>query len=52
MMLANMVDFYTHDSLNWNLGAAIAVVLLLLAASLTLILFRLRGSGALLEKEI
>jgi mannopine transport system permease protein len=51
LMLANMVDFYTRDNLNWNLASAIAVILLILASILILILFSFRGYGGLLGDE-
>jgi mannopine transport system permease protein len=31
MMMANLVDFYTRQTLDWNLASAIAVVLLVMS---------------------
>ena len=43
MMIANLVDYYTRETLDWNVAASIAVVLLLLSMGLLAILIRLRG---------
>jgi ABC-type spermidine/putrescine transport system permease subunit I len=48
MMMANLVDLYTREILNWNLASAVAVVLLLLSALLIAILARVRGGEAVL----
>ena len=43
MMIANLVDFHIHDSLDWNTASAIAVVLLLMSGFFILVLARVRG---------
>jgi ABC-type spermidine/putrescine transport system permease subunit I len=48
MMLANLVDFYTRQTLNWTVASAISVVLLALSLVLIFILSRSPGSGAML----
>jgi ABC-type spermidine/putrescine transport system permease subunit I len=50
MMMANMIDFYTHEILNWNLASAIAVALLFLSGALILGLLRLRRGAGLFEE--
>jgi len=45
MMMANLVDFYTRQTLDWNLASAIAIVLLAMAAVLAGLLMRVRGAG-------
>lgn len=48
MMMANLVDFYTRQTLDWALASAIAIVLLLLSAVLIGLLLRIRrDEGAL-----
>ncbi|NPC54849.1 ABC transporter permease [Caenimonas soli] len=42
MMMANLVDFYTRQTLDWALASAIAIVLLLLSAMLIALLLRVR----------
>ena len=44
MMMANLIDFYTRDTLNWNAASAIAVILLFTSAVLLLLLNRVRGT--------
>lgn len=40
MMLANLVDFYTRQTLDWTLASAIAIVLLVFSCALILMLIR------------
>ncbi|SAK66128.1 ABC transporter permease [Caballeronia ptereochthonis] len=48
MMLANLIDFYTRQTLDWTLAASIAMMLLVLSAVLIAMLGRVqRGSEAL-----
>jgi ABC-type spermidine/putrescine transport system permease subunit I len=47
MMVANLVDFYTRQTLDWTAASATAVVLLLLSGFLVAMLGRVRGSGGL-----
>jgi ABC-type spermidine/putrescine transport system permease subunit I len=48
VMLANLVDFYTRESLNWTLASSISVVLLVLSVGLILVVSRLPGGRSLL----
>ena len=43
IMIANLVDYYTRETLDWNAAASIAVVLLLISTCLTALLTRVRG---------
>jgi mannopine transport system permease protein len=45
MMMANLVDFYTRQTLDWNLASAISIVLLAISATLAGLLMRVRGAG-------
>ena len=45
MMVANLVDFYTRQTLDWTMASATAVVLLLISALLVGLLVRVRGAG-------
>ena len=47
MMMANLIDFYTRDTLNWNAAAAIAVVLLFTSGILLFVLTRVRTPESL-----
>ena len=48
LMMANLVDMYTREILNWTLASAVAVVLLAVAALLILALSRVQaGQGVL-----
>lgn len=48
MMMANLVDFYTRQTLDWNLASAIAMVLLVLSGLFIALLLRVRrGEGAM-----
>ncbi|MBV7485312.1 ABC transporter permease [Bordetella sp. BOR01] len=42
MMLANLIDFYTRQTLDWNLASAIAMLLLLLSGLLLWVLGRVQ----------
>ncbi|MFM0616300.1 ABC transporter permease [Paraburkholderia nemoris] len=46
MMIANLIDFYTHQSLDWAAASAIAVVLLVISGVLVALLGRVRGAQA------
>lgn len=48
MMVANLIDFYTRDSLDWAAASAIAVLLFAVSGILLLLLGRLRGNEALI----
>lgn len=48
MMMANLIDFYTRQILDWPTASAIAVILLALSGGLVLLLARVRGGNALL----
>lgn len=45
MMLANLIDFYTRQTLDWTLASAIAVVLLVISSTLAALLMRVRGGA-------
>lgn len=45
MMLANLIDFYTRQTLDWNLASSIAIVLLLLSVALLIVLGRVQRDG-------
>ena len=47
MMVANLVDFYTRQTLDWTAASATAVVLLLISAVLVALLGRVRGGSGL-----
>lgn len=47
LMLANMVDFYVRETLNWNLAAVLSVILLVMSGVLIALLLRIRGSAGL-----
>jgi len=42
MMLANLIDYYTRQTLDWNLASSIAIVLLAISAMLILLLMRVQ----------
>jgi ABC-type spermidine/putrescine transport system permease subunit I len=44
MMIGNLIDFFTRQTLDWNVAAALSVVLLLLASTLASVLLRVRQS--------
>ncbi|KAA0687891.1 ABC transporter permease [Azospirillum brasilense] len=45
MMVANLVDFYTRQTLDWTAASATAVVLLAISGLLVAMLGRVRGGG-------
>ena len=46
MMIGNLIDFFTRQALDWNVAAALSIVLLLLASILVAVLLRVRqGEG-------
>jgi ABC-type spermidine/putrescine transport system permease subunit I len=47
IMIANLIDFYTREALDWPAASAIAVLLLLTSGLLLAILGKVRGKGAL-----
>lgn len=49
MMMANLIDFYTRQTLDWPLASAIAVVLLVISGVLVAMLGRVRGAGGVTE---
>lgn len=46
MMLANLVDFYTRQTLDWPAASAIAVILLVITGAIVALLTRVRGGQA------
>lgn len=48
MMVANLIDFYTREALDWTTASAIAVLLFLVSSTLLLLLGRLRRENALI----
>jgi putative spermidine/putrescine transport system permease protein len=51
MMMANLVDFYTRETLNWQMGSAISVLLLLISGLLALGLAKIPGGSTILGGE-
>ncbi len=47
MMVANLVDFYTRQTLDWTAASAIAMVLLAISGCLVALLGRIRGAQGL-----
>ena len=47
LMMANLVDIYTRQTLDWGLASAIAIVLLLMSGILIALLLRVRRAEAL-----
>jgi putative spermidine/putrescine transport system permease protein len=47
MMMANLIDFYTRDTLNWTAASAVAVILLVTSATLLVIVSRLGATSKL-----
>jgi len=45
LMIANLIDFNIHETLDWNLGAALAIVLAVITAICALVLGRVRGGN-------
>ncbi|PDQ22265.1 spermidine/putrescine ABC transporter permease [Mesorhizobium sanjuanii] len=48
MMIANLIDFYTRQTLDWPMASAISVVLLLISGALVTILGRVRGGAGVM----
>lgn len=48
MMLANLIDFYTREALDWPTASAIAVLLLIASSLLLAVLGKLRPNSALI----
>ncbi|HVR55347.1 MAG TPA: ABC transporter permease [Pseudolabrys sp.] len=48
MMVANLIDFYTRESLDWPTASAIAVLLLVSSGILLALLGKVRGKDALI----
>ena len=48
LMMANLVDFYTRETLNWTLASSISLVLLVLSMFLIFLLSRIPGGGSIL----
>lgn len=48
MMVANLIDFYTRDALDWASASAIAVILFAVSATLLFMVGRLRRESALM----
>ena len=46
-MVANLVDFYTRQTLDWTAASATAVVLLAFSVVLVFLLGRVRGASGL-----
>lgn len=49
MMLANLVDFYTRQTLDWNVASAIAIVLLVISGVFIALLARVAGARHVLQ---
>jgi mannopine transport system permease protein len=49
MMMANLVDFYTRQTLDWNLASAIAIVLLAMSGLFIAALIRVQRPDAILR---
>jgi ABC-type spermidine/putrescine transport system permease subunit I len=45
MMVANLVDFFTRQTLDWTAASAIAIVLMAISGVLVALLGRVRGAG-------
>jgi putative spermidine/putrescine transport system permease protein len=48
MMVANLIDFYTREALDWPAASAISVLLLAITGALLMLLGRWRGKDALI----
>lgn len=46
MMLANLVDFYTRQTLDWPAASAIALILLVITGAIVVLLTRVRGGNS------
>ncbi|MBJ3777976.1 ABC transporter permease [Acuticoccus mangrovi] len=51
VMLANLVEFYLREALNWQMASTIAVMLLLTAALFVALLFKTRAGAALAGEQ-
>jgi putative spermidine/putrescine transport system permease protein/mannopine transport system permease protein len=51
MMLANLVDFYARDLINWPMATAVAVILLVSALAVAIVLSKVKGGGSILSEE-
>jgi putative spermidine/putrescine transport system permease protein/mannopine transport system permease protein len=45
LMIANLIDFHIHETLAWNLGSALAIILALITAVCTVAIGRVRGGN-------
>lgn len=50
MMIANLVDFYAREVLNWPMASAVAVVLIAMAVAASVALSKVRGGSSLLSE--
>jgi putative spermidine/putrescine transport system permease protein len=48
MMIANLIDFYTREALDWPTASAVAILLLVASGVLLALLGRLRGNAGLI----
>ncbi len=51
MMLANLVDFYAREVLNWQMASAVAVLLVAAAVIAAMLLSKVRGGASLLAED-
>jgi ABC-type spermidine/putrescine transport system permease subunit I len=49
MMIANLVDFYAREVLNWPMASAVAVLLIAVAVAASIALSKVRGGGSMLQ---
>lgn len=49
MMIANLVDFYAREVLDWPMASAVAVVLIGVAVAASIALSKVRGGGSMFE---
>jgi mannopine transport system permease protein len=47
MMIANLIDFYTHQTLNWQMASAVSIVLLVISGALVAVLARVQGANGM-----
>ncbi|MCF3593058.1 ABC transporter permease [Rhodobacteraceae bacterium LMO-12] len=52
LMIANLIDFYTREVLDWGTASAVAVLLLLLTGSVLLVLGRFAGGMGRMGKTL
>ena len=52
MMMANLVDFYTRQTLDWNLASAIAIVLLAISGLFIAALMRVHARAGLRARAV